>query len=316
MLTMNKMITSPQSKEATPQSMGGLFGASLIPVTAVPLSGMKYDFDISEIGHSEDFQQLLQVLRFAQEEDEIHLHINSPGGSLFTAVQICTAIAGSNAKRVSAHAEGLVASAATLIFLGCNQWNISPLASFMFHTSSSVEIGKMPDMLKSIKAHEAHLNVVCGTLYKDFLTEDEIDLIINKNDDMWLTAAEATERLEHMIEVQSNRANDENKKIKKVMSIVEDALSTIDEETLLQTDDEETEYIELPTVSMEMKKAEIITVYENLCNELSRIAPDFVPVHVSKHMTKKAIIEVFDDLIAELIEEDGYEILPLDEEGE
>ena len=161
----NILSTKEVNNKQQQQTMGFGFNGNIIPVTAVPLSGMRYDFDISMINESEDFQQLLQVLRFAQPEDEVHLHINSPGGQLFTAIQIVTAIAESKAKSVTAHAEGLIASAATLIFLGCNQWTISPLSSFMFHTSSSFETGKMPDMLKSIEAHSEHLNSVCKMLY-------------------------------------------------------------------------------------------------------------------------------------------------------
>ncbi len=248
MLNMN---TTKNEKTNDITLSRSIFGSSLIPVSASPLDGIKYDFEIAEIGHSEDFQQLLQVLRYANPEDEIHLHINSGGGSLFTAVQICSAIAETAAKSVTGHAEGLVVSAATLIFLSCNRWKVSPLSSFMFHTSSSVEMGKMPDMLKSIEAHKAHLNVVARTIYRDFLTEDEIHNIINENHDLWMTVDEVNERLQILVDMEKERAR---------IAIASEAAEALGEEEFLD--------IEIPEVTDKMTKKQLIEAYEKLANEI------------------------------------------------
>ena len=183
-------------------------------------------------------------------QDEIHLHINSGGGSLFTAVQICSAIAETAAKSVTGHAEGLVVSAATLIFLSCNRWKVSPLSSFMFHTSSSVEMGKMPDMLKSIEAHKAHLNVVARTIYRDFLTEDEIHNIINENHDLWMTVDEVNERLQTLVNMEQERAQ---------LARTSEA-EALEEEEFLD--------IEIPEVTDKMTKKQLIEAYEKLANEI------------------------------------------------
>ena len=61
MLNMN--MTNEKTNDVTLSR--SIFGSSLIPASASPLDGIKYDFEIAEIGHSEDFQQLLQVLRYA-----------------------------------------------------------------------------------------------------------------------------------------------------------------------------------------------------------------------------------------------------------
>jgi|GEM_PF-6139156 len=298
MLNMNTNKTVRMETKQDNTLFSSLLGPSLIPVTASPLSGIKYDFDIADIGPSEDFQQLLQVLRMAQPEDEIHLHINSGGGSIYTAVQLVGAMTESNAKSITGHAEGIVASAATLLFLGCNQWKVSPFSSFMFHTSSTVEAGKTPDILKSIVAHKRHLNDVCGKLYKNFLTEEEIDNVLNKNDDMWLTAEEVNDRLAHLVKVEQQIADEEQAQTEKAMSLVEAALKTLDDE------DADDITIEIPDVSMDMTKKEIKEIYEQLCDDVSQVCEDFVPDVITTKMTKQQCIDLYNALADDLIDEE------------
>ncbi|AGN30057.1 putative Clp protease [Vibrio phage nt-1] len=160
---------------------------------------VRHDFYINGvIEEPEDYNEMLQILHTASETDVVYLHLNTPGGNFAAACQICDAIMQSKAGAVIACAEGEVCSAGTMIFLACNGWHVSPFATFMFHTSSGGQIGKMPDTLKQAKAHEEHLNRVCGLLYDPFFDADEIDEIINHNQDLWLTPEEVTERLQLM----------------------------------------------------------------------------------------------------------------------
>lgn len=160
---------------------------------------VRHDFYINGvIEEPEDYNEMLQILHTASETDIIYLHLNTPGGNFAAACQICDAIMQSKAGAVVACAEGEVCSAGTMIFLACNGWHVSPFSTFMFHTSSGGQIGKMPDTLKQVKAHEEHLNRVCGLLYDPFFDADEIDMIINHNQDLWLTPDEVTERLQLM----------------------------------------------------------------------------------------------------------------------
>ncbi|CAL9983178.1 ATP-dependent protease [Vibrio phage K567] len=160
---------------------------------------VRHDFYINgPIEEPNDYEEMLQILHTASETDAIYLHLNTPGGNFAAACQICDAIMQSKAGAVIACAEGDVCSAGTMIFLACNGWHVSPFSTFMFHTSSGGQIGKMPDTLKQAKAHEEHLNRVAGLLYDPFFSEDEIDQIINYNQDVWLTPEEVTERLTEM----------------------------------------------------------------------------------------------------------------------
>ena len=225
------------------------------------------------------FRTVLHVLRNASPEDEVHFHINSGGGSLYTAVQICSAMFECQAKNITCHAEGIVASAATLIFLSGSTWKVSPLSTFMFHTSTSVEHGKMPDMIKSIDAHKQHLNVVSRTIYEDFLSEDEIDAIINKNDDVWMTPAEVEKRLNVLIEKSNERL---------------EAISD-DEEIEIMSDEEIQEELE------SLSKKQVIEAYNEMIQYVKEGADIIDTIPATTKQTKQKIIDKYIEVMEEYV---------------
>lgn len=182
---------------------------------------VRHDFYITGvIDEAEDYHTLLQCLVTATERDLVYLHINTIGGNFATACQICDAILQSKAGAVVGCAEGEVLSAGTMIFLACNAWHVSDFSTFMFHTSSGGQLGKMPDTLKQAESHKEHLNRVASILYTPFFDEEEMDAIINLNQDAWLTPEEVTERLEflakYMEEQAEEAANAERAKAERV----------------------------------------------------------------------------------------------------
>ncbi len=80
--------------------------------------------------------------------DEIHLRIDSPGGDVFAARAMMTAIAQHKAK-VIAHVDGLAASAATGICMACDEVEITQGAGFMIHNAWTIAIGNKGDMSKT-----------------------------------------------------------------------------------------------------------------------------------------------------------------------
>lgn len=174
--------------------MGYGYRADSPPVFATS-KHVQFDFYImDEIDSMSDYAELIHTLATATETEDIVLHINCYGGSFLAACQIAHAIQNSKA-RVIASAEGIVASAATMIFLACNTWDVSEFSTFMFHTSTGGAYGKAPDNKKTVDAHLEHLNRVCRLCYDTFFTEEEIDDIINANNDVWLTPSEVRTRL-------------------------------------------------------------------------------------------------------------------------
>lgn len=82
------------------------------------------------------------------EADTIHLRIDSPGGDVFAARAMMTAISQHKAK-VVAHVDGLAASAATGICMACDEVEISQGAGFMIHNAWTIAIGNKGEMRKT-----------------------------------------------------------------------------------------------------------------------------------------------------------------------
>jgi len=77
----------------------------------------------------------------------IHLRINSPGGDVFDARAMQTALR-QHPAHVVAHIDGLAASAATYVMLGADEVEAVEGAMFMIHNAWALVIGNKNDMRK------------------------------------------------------------------------------------------------------------------------------------------------------------------------
>lgn len=84
----------------------------------------------------------------ALQVDTIHLRINSPGGDVFEARAIVTALRQHSAK-VIAHIDGLAASAASFIALAADEVEIAPGAFVMIHNGWTLAMGDKAAMAKA-----------------------------------------------------------------------------------------------------------------------------------------------------------------------
>jgi ATP-dependent protease ClpP protease subunit len=78
---------------------------------------------------------------------KITLHVNSPGGSVWEAMTIMSAIAGHSAT-VTAKIEGVAASAASFLVQGADKVLIGKQAQMMIHDASTIAYGNAADMLE------------------------------------------------------------------------------------------------------------------------------------------------------------------------
>jgi len=134
-----------------------------------------------------------QIMRQAGQMDAIYLHLNSGGGNAFTTVQFMRALNETNA-RVITSAEGLVASAATMLFLCGDQCEVSDHSAFMFHTFSSASFGKQHEMQAQVLLEKNWGTKLINQVYKNFLTEVEIEKLIDGKD-FWMESDEVIKRL-------------------------------------------------------------------------------------------------------------------------
>lgn len=77
----------------------------------------------------------------------IHLRINSPGGDVFEARAIATAVQ-QHSSKVIAHVDGVAASSAALVAVAAREVEMSEGAFFMIHQAWAVAMGNAEDMLQ------------------------------------------------------------------------------------------------------------------------------------------------------------------------
>ena len=119
----------------------------------------------------------------------IHLRINSPGGSVFDAETIRTAIKQHSAN-VIAHIDGYAASAATGVAIAANEVEISEGGFFMIHNAWGLAMGRAEelrdyaDLLDKVDS-----SIVAAYVKKSGQEESQVRDWMDK--ETWFTAAEA-----------------------------------------------------------------------------------------------------------------------------
>lgn len=158
----------------------------------------QYDVYLSgPIEGAEEFVDLFKMLDRATTQDFIHIHINSPGGYLNTAIQIRNKMLNTQA-HVTCTAEGECASAATLIFLSGDTLAVYPDSIFMIHNYSGGNFGKGGEMYASVSFMKSWWEEkMMKEIYKDFLTPKEIADILT-GADVYLSGVEVGERLKKL----------------------------------------------------------------------------------------------------------------------
>lgn len=143
----------------------------------------------------------------------IHLRINSPGGSVFDAESMRTAIR-QHPANVIAHIDGMAASAATGIAIASNEVEISDGAMFMIHhpwgwaAGNSADLREYANLLDKVGA-----SIVAAYAKK---TGKDADAVIAWMDaETWFTAAEALEQgfVDRIFEAEQAESGEDEKSI-------------------------------------------------------------------------------------------------------
>ena len=152
-----------------------------------------------EIDSAENYIQWFDTIRHASEADIIKVYINSPGGDVFTAIQFMRTLQETSANVVMS-IEGLCASAATMIMLCGESFEISDHSMFMFHNYSGGTFGKGGEMLDQLQHERKWSEKLLRDVYKDFLTDSEIVSVLD-NRDIWMDGEEVVKRLKTRQEI-------------------------------------------------------------------------------------------------------------------
>lgn len=151
------------------------------------------------------YNELCYKLKSASNAEIFTLYINTPGGIIDSATMIVDAIKNSKAK-VIAEISGTVASAGTVITLACDEVKVADHTAFMIHNYSGGMVGKGHEMKARQEFVDSSLNAAFKVFYKDFLSEDEMNAVIDGKD-MWMGKDEVVARLKGTYHSKDNEVN-------------------------------------------------------------------------------------------------------------
>ena len=162
-----------------------------------------------------EYNQLIYLLKNLEHYHTVNIFINNGGGSVDSAFMIRDAILNCQATTI-AHLSGTVASAATVIGLSCDDLKVTPFLSFMVHNYSHGTGNDSGNRIKNyVDFTDRELKRAFRSIYKGFLTEEEMMDVTERDKEIWLNELETTDRWIHY---KSSPTPDHYSKVKEDLS--------------------------------------------------------------------------------------------------
>ena len=137
-----------------------------------------------EISASQIYDQLRSL-----DAEEVHVRINSPGGSVFEGLAMYSLLKEFSGKVVG-HIDGIAASAATFPALGCDELNMCEGGQFMIHKPYTLEVGNSDEMRRTADVlDKIEAGMIALYQRKTSLPKAAIRSMVAE--ETWLTAEEA-----------------------------------------------------------------------------------------------------------------------------
>jgi ATP-dependent protease ClpP protease subunit len=184
----------PQEK---PETVWDLY----VPIVQ-DVQGVYHAYLTSDIESPDHYNELCYTLKQLTPDDQMYIHLNTPGGSLDSACFIMAAIKKS-AGTVKALCTGTVASAGTLIALTCDDLEVDEFTSFMIHNYSTDTNGKGNELKEYMRFSEKQMTALYTNVYSGFLSNSEIQDVI-EDKDKWFSSTEVTARWSNMVQLRSD----------------------------------------------------------------------------------------------------------------
>jgi ATP-dependent protease ClpP protease subunit len=143
-----------------------------------------------EFGDAHDLTELFDIINTSEQLDEIHIHLNNPGGYLSTGIQLISTLDTNVSANIQVYIEApcysMGALFATKMMLSGYKTHISRNAYLMFHNYSGGAVGKGNEMYDKL----SHDKKWCKSFFTDctypFLSQEEIDnLDVDKDLYVW-----------------------------------------------------------------------------------------------------------------------------------
>lgn len=146
------------------------------------------------IGPPSEWVEEISAIQNSGPNDVIHIYCNSPGGSLYTATEILSAMLQTDAHIIT-ELTGEACSAAALIFLAGDEFRVSDDGTLMNHGASYGVYGTQQQVYDNVVSSQKQLTKLARKYYAGFLSEEEIEKLI-EGKEFWMDAPEIIQRLE------------------------------------------------------------------------------------------------------------------------
>ena len=157
------------------------------------------------------YTEMIHKIRTASQNDVVHIHLNTPGGLVSTGVQLISAMRASQGHIVT-HLEGEACSMGALLFLTADEMVVYDDSLLMFHNYSGGAFGKGHELTASVDASNRWFTKLARTVCTPFLTEAELDKIMD-GADLWMLSDEVEARLKKMAKKLAAEIKEEDDKI-------------------------------------------------------------------------------------------------------
>ena len=164
-----------------------------------------HHFYLSEaVGEPSEYVDMIHKIKMAGPNDVIYIYLNTPGGQLDTGIQIINAMQNTRAKVITV-LESESHSLGTIIFLSGDEFIVNDDCLMMFHNYAGGTWGKGNEQVAQLDATIKWFNKLARDIYIPFLTEEELNQVINGKD-MWMDSDEITKRLKNMVKILTEEA--------------------------------------------------------------------------------------------------------------
>lgn len=190
-------------------------------IVVAPQGGNHYTVNISQnFGEAYTFDSVIALLSNATEYDDITFNINSRGGNLFSLIALQNAISVTQARyHMVLLGEACSAGGALFLTEGASTYSVGHNSMLMIHpVQCGGGYGAAGEQFIRADVNAVLNERFVRTIYKDFLTEDEINDVIINNREIYLFDEEINERLANRIEIRKAELEDKMKELSDVIN--------------------------------------------------------------------------------------------------
>lgn len=160
------------------------------------------------IAEPSKYRNVINTLERVSENDVVEFRLNTPGGNAYAALAIYNGILNCPA-HTRAILDGSVASAGTFILLACDEVVVMKNTSMMCHGASWGTWGDMKTLRDATAFMFESMSRLSNEIYEGFLTQEEIDKMIEHSLEYWMHDEEIIQRLKNRSEYLKNKDMEE-----------------------------------------------------------------------------------------------------------